>query len=130
MYAAAHALQRFYGPLLKPLGLTYVQYLVLLVLWEADDRTVGQIGRRLYLDSGTLTPVLRRLERLGVVSRSRAVDDEREVRIRLTPAGVRLERELAAVRSAIACRGALEPAVFAKLRDELQALRARFATDS
>ncbi len=63
LYAAANAMQRAYTPLLAPFGLTYLQYLVLLVLWEADDLTVGEIGRRLYLDSGTLTPVLRRLVR-------------------------------------------------------------------
>jgi DNA-binding MarR family transcriptional regulator len=123
-------MQRLYAPLLKALGLTYVQYLVLLVLWESDDRTVSEIGRRLFLDSGTLTPVLRRLERRGAVTRRRAVDDEREVRIRLTAAGALLETELTGVRAQVACRAALTPAAFARLRDDLRAFHGRIVAPS
>jgi DNA-binding MarR family transcriptional regulator len=127
LYAAGNAIVRAYTPLLKPVGLTYVGYLALLVLWEADGCTVGDVGRRLFLDSGTLTPVLRRLERIGYLTRERSPHDEREVRVRLTPAGRELESRLGDVRAQIACRAALAPADFRQLRAELHALRARFA---
>src|SRR5437764_419499 len=84
-YAAAHAFTRLYKPLLEPLKLTYPQYLVMLVLWESDDVTVKEIGQRLFLDSGTLTPLLKRLEAAGIVRRIRDRNDERQVRISLTP---------------------------------------------
>ncbi len=125
LYAASNAIVRAYAPLLAALGLTYVQYLVLLVLWESDDLTVGEIGRRLSLDSGTLTPVLRRLEDSGLVTRCRAADDARVVRIALTRGGSKLEAEAAAVRARVACRVALDAPEFARLRGDLHALRAR-----
>jgi DNA-binding MarR family transcriptional regulator len=87
LYSASLAMTRLYKPLLEPLGLTYPQYLVMLVLWEQDDVAVGALGERLQLDSGTLTPLLKRLEALGHVTRRRDADDERRVRIALTPAG-------------------------------------------
>src|SRR3954451_24599209 len=87
LYHASRALTRAYGPLLEPLGLTYPQYLVLLVLWERDGLAVKDIGERLKLDSGTLTPLLKRLEQQGLVARQRGEDDERVVRVHLTPAG-------------------------------------------
>jgi DNA-binding MarR family transcriptional regulator len=87
LYAASRAMVRMYLPLLDPLGLTYPQYLVMLVLWEDDGLTVKRLGERLYLDSGTLTPLLKRLEQAGFVSRRRSPADEREVRIALTEAG-------------------------------------------
>ncbi len=127
LYAAANAMQRVYAPLLKPLGLTYVGYLAMLVLWERDDQTVGAIGRRLFLDSGTLTPVLRRLERRGFVTRKRAIEDEREVHVALNERGRELEEDVATVRAEVACRAALDARAFAELRAELQVLRARLA---
>ena len=90
VYAAAHAFNRFYKPLLEPLGLTYPQYLVLLTLWEQEGLPLKAIGARLGLDSGTLTPLLRRMETAGLVTRSRDSEDERVVRINLTPRGRRL----------------------------------------
>jgi len=90
VYSAAHAFTRFYKPLLGKLGLTYPQYLVLLVLWEDDGLTVSAIGERLLLDSGTLTPVLKRLEAMGLVERQRDRRDERQVLIRLTDKGAAL----------------------------------------
>lgn len=87
VYAASHAFAKVYRPLLAELGLTYPQYLAMLVLWETDDCTVKAIGERLGLDSGTLTPLLKRLEAQGLVSRARDAGDERQVRIRLTAAG-------------------------------------------
>jgi DNA-binding MarR family transcriptional regulator len=87
VYSTAHAFNRAYKPLLGPLGITYPQYLVMLVLWEADDLTVKEIGARLQLDSGTLTPLLKRLEAAGLVERVRDTVDERQVRIKLTEHG-------------------------------------------
>jgi DNA-binding MarR family transcriptional regulator len=87
VYSASHAFTRFYKPLLAELGVTYPQYLALLILWEEDALSVTAIGDRLLLDSGTLTPVLKRLEALGLVSRTRSTTDERQVIVRLTEQG-------------------------------------------
>ena len=87
VYSTAHALTRTYKPLLDALNLTYPQYLVMLVLWERDGMTVKEIGQRLHLDSGTLTPLLKRMEAAGYVRRQRASDDERQVNIHLTDQG-------------------------------------------
>src|SRR5258708_29630936 len=87
VYSANHAFNRVYKPLLDELGLTYPQYLAMVVLWEEDDQTVGSLGERLFLESSTLTPLLKRLEALGHVRRSRDPSDERQVRIRLTEKG-------------------------------------------
>jgi DNA-binding MarR family transcriptional regulator len=87
LYAAANAMIRAYRPYLEPLGLTYPQYLVLLVLWERDGVKITDIGRRLRLDTGTLTPLIKRLEAAGLVDRSRSHKDERCVLVRLTEAG-------------------------------------------
>ena len=97
VYSTAHALNRVYKPLLDPLGLTYPQYLVMLVLWEADGLTVKQIGERLRLDSGTLTPLLKRLQAAGHVRRDRDTSDERQVRISLTEQGQALRERAEAV---------------------------------
>jgi len=86
-YAIARGLQQRYRPLLEPLGLTYPQYLVMLVLWEADARSVGAIAERLHLDSATLTPLLKRLEAAGLVDRARDPADNRVVLLTLTDAG-------------------------------------------
>ncbi len=92
VYSAAHAFTRFYKPLLAQLGVTYPQYLVLLTLWETDGLSVSAIGDRLLLDSGTLTPVLKRLEASGLVSRARAKADERQVLVSLTEKGRGLKK--------------------------------------
>jgi MarR family transcriptional regulator, organic hydroperoxide resistance regulator len=94
LYAASLATTKLYKPLLAPLGLTYPQYLVMLVLWEQDALTVSALGERLSLDSGTLTPLLKRLESAGLVTRTRAAHDERCVQLHLTPQGQTL-RQLA-----------------------------------
>jgi DNA-binding MarR family transcriptional regulator len=94
LYAASRAFTRAYQPLLEPLDLTYPQYLVMLVLWEKDDVSVSELGERLFLDSGTLTPLLKRLEESGRIKRRRDKNDERVVRIVLTARGRSL-RELA-----------------------------------
>lgn len=103
VYSAAHAFSRSYRPLLAPHGLTYPQYLVLVLLWAEDGRTVSEIGSPLFLDSGTLTPLLRRLEAAGHIRRERDIRDERQVRIWLTDQGQALEAELADVPAAIGC---------------------------
>lgn len=95
VYAASHGFNRIYKPLLDPLGLTYPQYLVMVALWMRDDRTVGELGEAMSLESSTLTPLLKRMEAMGHITRSRDPADERQVRVRLTPAGAAL-REAAA----------------------------------
>jgi len=90
VYSTAHAFNRAYKPLLDALGLTYPQYLAMFALWEHDNLTVKDLGELLHLDSGTLTPLLKRLEAMGLVRRARDTADERSVRISLTPAGIEM----------------------------------------
>lgn len=90
LYSASLAMTKLYKPLLDDIGLTYPQYLVMLVLWEQDGITVSELGERLYLDSGTLTPLLKRLEASGHIRRARDAQDERRVRIALTAQGLGL----------------------------------------
>lgn len=104
LYAAAHAMSRAYRITLGPLGLTYPQYLTMLALWEADRQSVSELGQRLRLDSGTLTPVLKRLESAGLVTRARSRADEREVEISLTERGVSLRIDALGVQHDMACR--------------------------
>jgi DNA-binding MarR family transcriptional regulator len=131
LYHASRALTRAYGPLLEPLGLTYPQYLVLLVLWEGDDLAVKDIGERLRLDSGTLTPLLKRLEQQGLVVRRRADEDERVVRIQLTAAGRALRAKAKRIPTDVACAAGYDLASereireLVRLRDELRALASR-----
>jgi DNA-binding MarR family transcriptional regulator len=97
LYAASRAVTARYRPMLDKLGLTYPQYLVMMLLWETDHQTVGQLGSRLALDSGTLSPLLKRLTAAGLVTRHRRVEDERSVSIALTEAGRALEDKALAV---------------------------------
>lgn len=90
LYAASNLITRLYRPLLAEIGLTYPQYLVMLVLWESAPQSVGALGERLHLDSGTLTPLLKRMEAAGLVDRKRDSGDERRVLIALTPKGADL----------------------------------------
>jgi MarR family transcriptional regulator, organic hydroperoxide resistance regulator len=87
VYAASHAFNRVYKPILDRIGLTYPQYLAMMALWQSDDQTVGALGRRLALESSTLTPLLKRLEAMGHVQRRRDAQDERQVRVGLTAQG-------------------------------------------
>ena len=123
VYAANHAFNRVYKPLLDALGLTYPQYLVMVVLWEKDDRTVSEIGERLFLESSTLTPLLKRLEAAGVVRRTRDTQDERVVRIGLTPVGRALRARAVDVPHCIlaATGGTME--ALTRLKDDMAALR-------
>jgi DNA-binding MarR family transcriptional regulator len=123
LYSAGHAFTRLYKPLLDPLGLTYPQYLVMAVLWEKDDRPVGEIGEKLLLESSTLTPLLKRLETAGMVRRTRDRDDERVVRIRLTPEGAALKQKALGIPAAIGCSTSLSIPEVVKLTTEIKALR-------
>ena len=122
LYAASRSVTGLYRPLLEPLGLTYPQYLVMLVLWEQDGLTVRELGQRLLLDSGTLTPLLKRLQAAGLVDRQRRVEDEREVDIRFTAAGLALREQASAVPQCMAQRLQLSTAQMQTLRDELKRL--------
>jgi DNA-binding MarR family transcriptional regulator len=127
LYSSSLAMTKLYKPLLEPLGLTYPQYLVLLVLWEADGLAVGELGTRLHLDSGTLTPLLKRLEAAGLVQRERAADDERRVLIRLTPAGRALRARARRVPEALARASGCSVRELGDLVARLQTLRDRIA---
>ena len=119
LYAAANAIKKAYRPLLDEMGLTYPQYLVLIVLWRDDGQKVSEIGNRLNLDSGTLTPVLKRLEASGLVTRTRRLHDEREVEIRLTPTGRNMREQALAVRREIVRQLKMSDMEIAGLREDV-----------
>jgi DNA-binding MarR family transcriptional regulator len=123
VYSATHAFNRVYKPLLAALGLTYPQYLTMLVLWEQDDVAVKAIGERLGLDSGTLTPLLKRLEKLGLVARRRDPDDERSVRIALTDEGRALKARAQDIPLALGCAIGRPLPDIVRLRQDIAALR-------
>lgn len=116
IYAASRAITRAYRPILDPLGLTYPQYLVLLVLWEQDGPSVGDLGNRLYLDSGTLTPLLKRMEQNGYVIRKRAPDDERRVEVFLGPAGEALRGKAIEIPEALIANNHLDESQVAQTK--------------
>jgi DNA-binding MarR family transcriptional regulator len=122
LYAASGLVTRAYRPLLEPLGLTYPQYLVMLALWEQAPRTVKALGQALELDSGTLTPLLKRLEAAGFVTRTRDAQDERRVQIALTDKGEALREKAAEVPAALACQLHLPLEQIIDLRATLQDL--------
>jgi MarR family transcriptional regulator, organic hydroperoxide resistance regulator len=125
VYSAAHAFNRVYKPLLDRLGLTYPQYLVMLVLWERDHVPVKEIGERLYLDSGTLTPLLKRLEQAGLIKRTRSTADERQVLIDLTAQGQTLKDKARAVPPSILAASQCSVAELTAVKNEIVALRDR-----
>ena len=127
LHSASLAMTKVYKPHLDKLGVTYPQYLVLLVLWERDGLSVSDIGERLYLDSGTLTPLLKRLEAQGLVDRSRDPQDERRVVIRLTAAARALKEQAAAIPACSAIQPTWRPITFVRLVGEIRAMRARLA---
>jgi DNA-binding MarR family transcriptional regulator len=120
LYAASNLLTRQYRPVLAKLGLTYPQYLVMLVLWEASPQSVGDLGARLHLDTGTLTPLLKRMEGAGFVTRRRDPTDERRVLIALTEAGDALRGPAAQVPLTLAAGLELSPQALLALRDSVQ----------
>src|ERR1700755_3615103 len=125
VYSTAHAFNRVYKPLLDRLGLTYPQYLVMLVLWERDDVPLKDIGERLFLDSGTLTPLLKRLEAAQLIKRTRSTTDERQVLIALTPQGQALKEKARSVPMSILAASACSVGELTAIKDEIVALRDR-----
>ena len=123
LYSASLAMTKFYKPLLEPLGLTYPQYLAMLVLWERDGITVSELGQRLHLDSATLTPLLKRLESSGLVTRTRGSQDERQVLIELTGAGRELKVRARSVPTDVSCAAECTPDDMVALKQQLEALR-------
>ena len=130
LYAASRAVTRAYKPMLDQLGLTYPQYLAMLVLWEWQDTppaqpTVKALGERLLLDSGTLTPLLKRLEQLGMLLRQRASHDEREVHLGLTTAGQALRAQVLPLRAGLLCDSGASLEELEALREQLSGLLTR-----
>jgi DNA-binding MarR family transcriptional regulator len=123
LYSSSLAMTKLYKPLLDPLGLTYPQYLAMLVLWEGDSITVSELGQRLQLDSGTLTPLLKRLEASGLVQRLRDSADERRVLLRLTAAGRALKARAAKVPPQVVCAAGCSLDELAALTRRLKQLR-------
>lgn len=122
LYAASNLLNRVYRPVLAPLGLTYSQYLVMLLLWERSPVSVGELGERLYVDTGTLTPLLKRMESGGFVTRRRDPADERRVLIALTPHGRDLRAAALSVPETLSNQLGLDSAAVDELRNSVKAL--------
>src|SRR6478672_8500450 len=127
LYSASLAMTKLYKPLLDELGLTYPQYLVMLVLWEGDGLMVSELGQRLSLDSGTLTPLLKRLEAAGLISRLRDVQDERRVHIHLTAAGRKLKSAAAKVPACVLAASQCSIPELLQITNQLRKLRERLA---
>jgi DNA-binding MarR family transcriptional regulator len=123
LYSTGLALNKVYRRLLAPLGLTYPQYLAMLVLWENDGLTVSEIGQRLFLDSATLTPLLKRLEASGLLTRTRASQDERQVVVALTAEGRSLKAKARAIPPELFCAAECTPDELASLKQQLESLR-------
>jgi DNA-binding MarR family transcriptional regulator len=124
IYSTNLAVNRVYKPLLDQLGLTYPQYIVLIALYDEDNQTVGGLGDKLFLDSSTLTPLLKRLEAMGHLTRKRDPEDERQVRVRLTPEGRRLRERGIMSRSSLFNSTNFSPAEYEQLREQMVSLRA------
>ncbi|MDD5324810.1 MAG: MarR family transcriptional regulator [Polaromonas sp.] len=125
LYSASLAMTKIYKPLLNEIGLTYPQYLAMLVLWEQDGLMVSELGTRLFLDSGTLTPLLKRLESAGLISRVRDAQDERRVHVTLTTAGRKLKSRAAKIPDCIISATQYPVAELVALTTQVQALRQR-----
>ena len=129
LYAASRAMTARYRPLLDAINLTYPQYLVMMLLWEEDNQTVGQLGARLSLDSGTLSPLLKRLTSAGLVTRHRRVEDERSVAIALTDDGRALKDKATAISEEIICALDMDRDEFADLKAKLALVTERVTTN-
>jgi MarR family transcriptional regulator, organic hydroperoxide resistance regulator len=130
IYSASHAFNRVYQPLLRDLGLTYPQFIAMILLWEQNGQTVGELGQKLFLQSNTLTPMLKRLETLGYIKRSRDSVDERQVRINLTEAGRKLRVRASDIVWRVRRATALEDKQFNELKDGVDALRKALESQS
>lgn len=123
IYSTSLAMAKVYRPLLAKLGVTYPQYLVLVVLWNRDQVTVSEIGHELFLDSATLTPLLKRMEAAGLIVRARSARDERQVIVSLTPQGRTLQQEVQGIMSGVLCASQCSREEALALKDQLVALR-------
>jgi DNA-binding MarR family transcriptional regulator len=123
LYSASLAMTKLYKPLLDAIGLTYPQYLVMLVLWERDGLSVSTLGERLGLDSGTLTPLLKRLEAAGLLVRQRSSEDERRVHVCLSPAGQQLQAQAAQIPGCIVAQSGLPLSDLFALNQQIKTLR-------
>ena len=130
LYSSSLAMTKAYKPLLAELGLTYPQYVVMLALWQHGPQGVGELGARLFLDSGTLTPLTKRLEALGLLQRRRSAEDERHVELSLTPAGKRLRGRAEAIPPCIMQLSGCNLPQIESLTRELQDLRDRLVANS
>ncbi|GBG10968.1 MarR family transcriptional regulator [Paenibacillus sp. MY03] len=122
IYASSREITKLYRPLLQNLGLTYTQYVTMLALWEKDNATVSELGTKLYLDSGTLTPLLKKLEAAGLVKRTRDKKDERSVLVTLTPDGEALREKAIDIPEQLACKLDATPEEGAMLLGQMQEL--------
>lgn len=122
LYALSRQVTAQYRPLLEKLDLTYPQYLVLLLLWESDNRTVGELGERLLLDSGTLTPLLKRMEQKGLLTRQRNPADERQVTIQLTESGRNIQQQAMNIPTQLVQSLNLNEEQVVDLRNQLQTI--------
>lgn len=127
IYACAKEITGLYRPLLEQLGLTYTQYIALLALWEKDDITLKELGEQLFLDSGTLTPLLKKMEAAGLLFRARSTEDERTIRIKLTAKGQALKEEVYEVPQKVLAASHLSPEKALLLREQLKALLTNLA---
>jgi DNA-binding MarR family transcriptional regulator len=125
LYSTSLAMDKIYRKLLRELGLTYPQYLVMLVLWERDGVSVSQIGERLYLNSATLTPMLKRIEALGWISRRRAPEDERQVIVSLSRAGRELRQKTGDVQGGVLRASGCTLEELVAIKQQLDRLRSR-----
>jgi DNA-binding MarR family transcriptional regulator len=122
VYATSRAITKLYRPLLRKLGITYTQYLVLMVLWEVNEISLRELSHRLYLDSGTLTPMLKRMEQLGLLTRARAKDDERVLNVTITEQGLKLQDEAVDVYDCILADLHTDPEYLVRIKDDVDQL--------
>ncbi|MEP1208639.1 MAG: MarR family transcriptional regulator [Rhizobiaceae bacterium] len=130
LYSSSKAVVGLYQPYLNAIGITYLQYLIIIVLIEHGDQTVSQLGENLFLNSGTLTPALKRMESQGLIDRARSQQDERIVVVSLTEKARGLEGDIAEMQFEVSCSVGLDKTTFRTLRDELKALNSRLREKS
>ena len=128
LYSTSLAMTKLYKPLLESIGVTYPQYLVLLVLWESDGPSVSELGERLFLDSGTLTPLLKRMEQAGLLQRKRSTEDERRVHVFMTPKGSELREMAAAIPTCLVQRSGRSLSEIHALTQQVQSLRTQLTS--
>ncbi len=129
LYVCSKEIIRKYNPILEPLGLTYTSYITLLGLWEKDNVTIKELGSRLFLDSGTLTPLLKKMESQGLITRNRSKEDERTVYIKLTEQGKALREDCKCVPQKMMCHNFLEPAKAGELLQSLHMMMTKIGDE-